>query len=131
MYFLYVEDDPTSRVVIDMILKHNFVGSETLVLADSSDFPAYLDKLPTKPDIIFLDIHVQPYGGFDMLDMIRKHPKYADCLVVALTASVMSEEVEQLEIAGFNSVIAKPINRQQFPTLLKRILNGETIWYTS
>jgi CheY-like chemotaxis protein len=48
--------------------------------------------------------------------------------VVALTASVMNEEVERLKKAGFNGVLAKPIDQQAFPGVITRILNGEHIW---
>src|SRR5688572_1507118 len=100
--FLYVEDDSTSRIVMEMILKHNFAQAQLTMFEDSTDFPNRLQNLPSKPDIIFLDIHMQPYTGFEMLKMIRGNPTYADCTVIALTASVMSEEIEQLEVCGFN-----------------------------
>jgi hypothetical protein len=47
---------------------------------------------------------------------------------VALTASVMNEEVHKLREAGFHSVIAKPIDVDTFPDLLHRIVGGETVW---
>jgi CheY-like chemotaxis protein len=127
--FLYVEDDPTSRIVMEMILKFNFAESCLTMFEDSTDFPNRLEKLPAKPDIIFLDIHMQPYSGFEMLKMIRGHEKYADCTVIALTASVMSEEIEQLEVSGFNGAIAKPLSREAFPRLIEKIIDGECIWH--
>jgi CheY-like chemotaxis protein len=48
--------------------------------------------------------------------------------VVALTASVMNEEVEQLRAAGFHSCLAKPIDIDTFPDVLNRILDGESVW---
>ena len=127
--FLYVEDDSTSRIVMEMILKHNFPSAHLTIYEDSTDFPQKLHKLAAKPDIIFLDIHMQPYTGFEMLKMIRAHEDYADCTVIALTASVMSEEVEQLEVSGFNGAIAKPLSREAFPRLIEKIMRGEAIWH--
>ena len=88
--FLYVEDDPTSRIVMQMILKHKFEDASLTMFEDSTDFETRLQNLPTKPTIIFLDIHMKPHTGFEMLRMIRRHPGYADCTVIALTASVMN-----------------------------------------
>jgi two-component system sensor histidine kinase TorS len=48
--------------------------------------------------------------------------------IVALTASVMNEEVEQLKDAGFNGVIPKPIDMDGFPDLIEAILDGKDVW---
>jgi CheY-like chemotaxis protein len=71
---------------------------------------------------------VQPYDGFEMLQMIRQRTRFNDTPVVALTASVMNEEVQKLRQAGFNGCLAKPIDMNTFPDTLNRILLGESIW---
>jgi hypothetical protein len=43
----------------------------------------------------------------------------------------MNEEVQQLEAAGFNGAIAKPLDREVFPELVEQILDGKTVWYVS
>ena len=80
------------------------------------------------PDIIFLDIHLQPYNGFEMLAMLQQLEWTKGRPIIALTASVMSEEVQQLRSAGFNGCLAKPIDMNTFPEIMERILEGETIW---
>jgi CheY-like chemotaxis protein len=65
-----------------------------------------------------------------MLDLIRKNARYDAVAVVALTASVMYEEVRRLRDAGFDGVIAKPINFDTFPAALGRILSGGQVWNT-
>ena len=40
----------------------------------------------------------------------------------------MSEEVKNLREAGFNGVMAKPLNFEAFPDMLDRISNGEQVW---
>lgn len=61
----------------------------------------YLASLESPPDLIFLDIHVQPINGFEMLVLIRQNPAFVNVPVVALTASVMGEEVKRLREYGF------------------------------
>jgi CheY-like chemotaxis protein len=75
-----------------------------------------------------LDIHVAPFNGFQMLQMIREDSVYGDTKVVALTASVMNEEVERLRQSGFDGAIGKPIALSSFPVMIERIMNGESIW---
>lgn len=130
-HFLYVEDDLTSRMVMEMMLTHWFSDAHLTIFEDSTEFTLRLEAMSPRPDLIFLDIHVKPYSGFDMLAMIRGHRLFANATVIALTASVMNEEVEQLKAAGFDGAIAKPLNREMFPHLVASILQGEPVWFVS
>ena len=56
---------------------------------------------------------------------LRQQPAYAETCVIAVTASVMNEEVEMLKHSGFNGAVAKPIDQVVFPGLLQRILEGK------
>jgi CheY-like chemotaxis protein len=127
--FLYVEDDATSREVMEILIIHVLGFPKLTLMENSENFEQRLDALHPRPDVIFLDIHVPPHDGFTMLKMIRKLPGYENAIVVALTASVMNEEVEQLRLSGFDCGIAKPIQQSLFPKLLERILNGEKVWH--
>ena len=125
---LYVEDDMMSRMVMKMLLEQQMQLANLEIFEDSKNFEANLDELPFVPDLIFLDIHMVPLSGFEMLQVLRERDETRDCPIVALTASVMNEEVEQLKQAGFNGVIPKPIDIDTFPSLMQRILEGEEIW---
>jgi len=130
-HFLYVEDDETSRMVMEALLPYWDHDSELTVFEDSTDFMDKLETLSPEPDIIFLDIHMKPHTGFEMLEMIRNHADYQAKTVIALTASVMNEEIAELRSAGFDGAIAKPLNRQAFPNLLTQICSGETVWHVN
>jgi len=126
--FLYVEDDSYSREVMKILL-HEILGYATLtIFDDSANFEARLDGLTYVPDIIFLDIHVDPLTGFEMLKIIRQHPRIKNARVIALTASVMATEVDDLRSAGFDGLVAKPLNQSEFPSMVERIARGEIIW---
>lgn len=125
---LYVEDDPRSRRVIELLLTREMQLEHVTILEDSADFVQRVHALTPKPDVILLDIHVKPHSGFEMLDMLRGMNEFAQIPIVALTASVMNEEVQKLKEVGFHSVIAKPIDVDHFPELLQRIARGEAIW---
>lgn len=126
---LYVEDDANSRAVLQMAIRLCRGEYALTLFADSLDFEARLLNTDPPPDLILLDIHVQPLTGFDMLEIIRAYPQYDHVPVVALTASVMNEEIRTLQAAGFHGVISKPLNLDDFPELMRRILDGEHIWY--
>ncbi|GAB5492866.1 MAG: response regulator [Phototrophicaceae bacterium] len=125
---LYVEDDEENREIMRLLVEA-VMGFEGLtIFEDSHNFRERLEALNPQPDIILLDIHVPPYDGFEMLKMIREHSRFKNTPVAALTASVMNEEVNQLKTAGFDGVIAKPLDMDTFPTVLTRITQGETVW---
>lgn len=125
---LYVEDDPQSRKLMRMLLKGRMNLEHVTILEDSADFVAKVAALDPQPGLIFLDIHVKPLDGFEMLAALREMEQFRDTPVVALTASVMNEEVHKLRVAGFNACLAKPIDLATFPDMMQRIINGETIW---
>jgi len=125
---LYVEDDPLSRIVMGDLLKRGMHYENVTIFEDSANFMEKLETLPTKPDVIFLDIHMTPLDGFAMLRLIRGNKTFQDTRVIALTASVMNEEVKMLKDAGFDGVISKPLDADLFPKTLQRILNGEQVW---
>lgn len=125
---LYVEDDLSSRQVMQILLGGRMALPHVTMFEDSENFVARVQALDPKPDVIFLDIHVEPYSGFEMLAMLRELEDFRQTPVVALTASVMNEEVEQLKMAGFHSCLAKPIDLTTFPIALQDILNGNPVW---
>jgi CheY-like chemotaxis protein len=125
--YLYVEDDPLSRKAMKMIIEKELEEAVDL-FEDSHDFMARLAALNPSPKVILLDIHIQPYSGFELLKMIRTLPEYDAVPVVALTASVMNEEVSQLREAGFNGAIAKPFSIRTLPDWLRAIQSGESVW---
>lgn len=127
--FLYVEDDPSSRQVMDLLLTKAMKVGNLTIFADSKDFLHRLQSLAPLPDIILLDIHVEPYDGFEMLNMIRQIPALRNCKVIALTASVMNEEVEAMREKGFDGTISKPLRMSEFPSLIRRIAAGGDVWY--
>lgn len=124
---LYVEDEPNSRLIIKMLSRR--MGLEQLVIfEDSNDFAGRVAMLDPVPQLFLLDIHVPPHNGFEMLTMLRADLRYQDAKIVALTASVMGQEVERLRDAGFDGCLGKPIDIDHFPRLLSAIMAGAELW---
>jgi two-component system, cell cycle response regulator DivK len=127
--FLYVEDDPLSQQVMEMIMENAMGVRELVIFADSQNFLNRLQALPQLPDVILLDIHIHPIDGFDMLKQVRSLETFHETPIIALTASVMNEEVEKLRTVGFDGAIGKPLSVRTFPELMERVLNGQDIWH--
>ena len=125
---LCVEDDFSNRLVMKLLVEKTLNVKHYAIFEDSANFLSRVRNLPKRPDIILLDIHVSPLNGFQMLQAIREDSVYSTTKVVALTASVMNEEVERLRKSGFDGAIGKPISLSTFPIAVERIMNGESIW---
>ncbi len=126
--FVYVEDDTLSREVMQVLIEN--LGYKNLtMLADTENFIARIEVLDPQPTIFFLDVHIGPEDGFQILGKIRAHPQFAHSTVIAVTASVMNEELTRLRRAGFNGAIAKPIDFESFPRLIAGLLAGAEIWH--
>jgi CheY-like chemotaxis protein len=125
---LYVEDDPGSRKVMRGLVELLTPPVQLTILENSEDFLEHVSQVHLEPDLFLLDIHVKPLNGFEMLSLLRQHGHYHDKMVVALTASVMNEEITRLKEAGFDGMLAKPLKFNDFPNLIERILQGEHLW---
>jgi two-component system cell cycle response regulator DivK len=126
--FLCIEDDPPSREVISILLKDIMGFADVTVFEDSSDIISRVAALPFVPDVVLLDIHMQPYDGYQVLQMLRAMDTFRHSLIVALTASVTITDIHSLRAAGFNGLIGKPIKQRYFADFLNRILAGEEVW---
>lgn len=128
MSVLYVEDEPMSRRVMKLMLVNEMAFSNLTIFEDSTDFMQRVLELDPQPELILLDIHMTPYTGFEMLAMLREHVAFNEIPIIALTASVMNEEVQQLKEAGFDGCISKPINMDEFPAQLELVMQGHKLW---
>jgi len=127
--FLYVEDDFASRQVVKVLITRIMRYEHLHIFENSTDFTTRLHTLTPKPNIIFLDIQMRPHDGYAVLNMLRQDTDFAHARVIAMTANVMSTDIDQLKAAGFDGLIGKPIDNSIFPQLVARIIAGESIWY--
>jgi len=127
--FLYVEDDVLSREVIRIALEDVMKYKKVWMFEDSNDLLERVQALESAPDVILLDVHMRPLDGFEVLKLLRKNAAFSRSRVIALTASVMNEEVAMLKQSGFDGAIGKPIDPDVFPDLIRQIINGEEVWY--
>jgi CheY-like chemotaxis protein len=125
---LYLEDDPSSRKVMELLLKKRLGLQHVYIFEDSHAFVERIAALDPLPQMIFLDIHMGPHNGFEVLAALRRDSRYDRIPILAMTASVMNEEVERLMTSGFDGCIAKPIDTHRFTEALISILNGEAVW---
>jgi two-component system cell cycle response regulator DivK len=124
---LVVEDDPDNRIVITRLLIMAGVEAQSIA-AIEGDARDFLDRTGQEFDLVFLDLQLPKKDGYAVLSDLRADPRRAAVRVFALTANVARREIERCRGAGFDGFIGKPIDGRRFSELLRRILEGESVW---
>jgi len=84
-------------------------------------------KLP-QVDLFLVDIYMPRETGYELIKRIRNEPALQGSKVVALTASVMYDDIRRVKEAGFDSFIGKPVRPARFADQVRQILAGEKLW---
>jgi len=113
---LIAEDDPTSRMVTEALLKKlscavdvAIDGREALQKVQANDY-----------DIVFMDCHMPLIDGFQATQRIRQSSNKEDVPIVALTASVTEDDKNRCLAAGMNDTIGKPVRISMLARALER-----------
>ena len=103
---LIVEDDDNSRKLLRDTLQ--VMGYRTLEAATGEDG---LDlAVSQRPQLILMDIQLPGINGFDALHRLRSDARTRDIPVIAVTASVMSAQQNEVLRAGFDALESKPVS---------------------
>lgn len=102
---LCVDDNHVNRRVIETLLTPL---CETLVLVESG--AAALEAAERQQfDVVLLDIHMPEMDGIETHRRLRRLANGGPQRIVALTADVVPEALARYEVAGFDDILAKPI----------------------
>jgi len=117
---LIVEDNDKNLKLVRDVLQVK--GYETLEAGTAEDG---LELARARaPDLILMDIQLPGMNGIDALKALRAEPATAAIPVVAITASVMQQDRQEIMRAGFNGFIEKPINLRKFLDTVQQTLKG-------
>jgi signal transduction histidine kinase/CheY-like chemotaxis protein len=112
---LIAEDEGINRMFIREILRKNKFpvieaknGREVLELIKSN-----------QPDLILMDINMPVLSGLDATIELRKMEALNNTPILALTAYTGENDITQFLSAGFNEVLAKPINENKLIEKIK------------
>jgi len=117
---LVVEDNEKNmKLVRDVLTFHGF----RVIEATDGERAVQLAR-EHRPRLILMDIQLPGIDGIQALERIRADETTKGITTVALTASVMAGDRARFYAAGFDGFIAKPIDVGQFPSEVRRYLDG-------
>ncbi len=116
---LLVEDNEINRLVATEILK--MTEAEVVVAENGREALAMLEQQTV--DLVLMDIQMPVMDGCEATVKIRAQQCYEDLPVIAMTANVMEDDVNQYFALGMNAHVGKPIVQQRlFDTLSSHLL---------
>jgi signal transduction histidine kinase/DNA-binding response OmpR family regulator len=119
---LLVEDNHINIIVAKSILES--LGIEPTIAMNGLEAVECVTEHPDY-DLVLMDIQMPEMDGMEATRQIREILKITNLPIVALTANVMTEEVEKYEKIGMNGHLGKPYDSEQFKAMIKR-MTGNT-----
>ncbi len=117
---LLAEDNEINQKVILGLLKKTPIE---VVIANNGLEAVEKSKEHDDIVLIFMDLSMPVMDGYTATKQIKKMPKYEDTPIIALSANVMSEEMEKILKVGMEEYLPKPFEMDKFYTLLLRYLS--------
>src|SRR4051812_36408737 len=122
---LVVEDSKAEAEMLERGLRSALVRSAVVLVNTTTEAEAYLfsetDAAGSKasnPDLVMLDVKIPPEGGVELLRKLRSNAKTQSIPVVMMSGQLRDQDVQYLYQSGANSYLDKPVDFQEFISLI-------------
>jgi two-component system response regulator LytT len=112
MTSIIIDDEKTAREILVQLCT-KIEGLDVIdEFSNAMDAIKFLNK--NEIDLIFLDIHMPDFTGFDFIQTLRKHPK------IILTTSDKNFAIEAFEYDCIVDYLVKPLNLERFKKAINK-----------
>ncbi|WP_031425260.1 LytR/AlgR family response regulator transcription factor [Flavimarina sp. Hel_I_48] len=123
MKCLIIDDEDTARLIITQLIDKNPNLELEREFSDAISAIKFLNK--NKTDLIFLDIHMPDFTGFDLIQTLKNPPH------IVLTTSDKSFAIEAFEYDCIVDYLVKPITQERFDKAVNKALSSKIIQPTT
>ncbi|RMA66417.1 LytR/AlgR family response regulator transcription factor [Ulvibacter antarcticus] len=116
MECIIIDDEKTSRIIINQLCESLDSLEIKAEFSNAIDAIKYLNKYEV--DLVFLDIHMPGFNGFDFLQTLKTSPK------IILTTSDTNYALKAFEYDNIVDYLVKPITQDRFT---KAVLKAEAL----
>src|SRR5690606_24805942 len=109
-YVLLAEDNATNMLLSKILI--NRINPQAAIYEVSDGLQAYQFCQEHRPDIIFMDLQMRNWNGFEAARHILQIPHCTDVPIIALSASNVIGEREKSREAGMVDFLTKPMTEQ-------------------
>ena len=123
---LVIDDEPgKTRLVTELLSMAGFGQVQTE--NDSGRAAATFERW--QPDLVILDLHMEPYDGFEVLTQLEPLiPPGIYLPILMLTGNITREVKEQALAAGAMDFLAKPFNATEIVLRVKNLLHTRLLY---
>ena len=118
---LIVDDVDYNRYLLKEFLKN----SKITVHEASNGKQAVEFARTNQPDLILMDIRMPVMDGFEATKILKSDDKTSSIKIIALTASILEEEIKRIKISGFDHFLRKPIKYAELTEALAKHISHE------
>ena len=126
---LLVEDDPQDVELTLRALKKRHLANHVHVVKDGAEALDFLFATGTSegramahyPKVVFLDLKLPKVNGIEVLRRLKSDERTKTIPVVVMTSSREAPDLEECYALGVNSYIVKPIDFDQFLTVVSNL----------
>ncbi len=111
-----VDDDPDVRDVLHTMLK--ILGYESREFEDAR-IPAQTLMAGEAPDLLIVDINIPVVNGLELLNYIRRRPRWVHMPVIILSSESEEERVEQVMRMGADGYVFKPVTIEELEMAIR------------
>lgn len=111
---LVVDDDPIYIAHLSNLL--GSMGFVVFTAASGREAMACADA--KRIDVVLTDMHMPDITGAGVARMLRRHPRYRDTPILAVTANRQSNVHRDLRQAGVQQVLTKPVSTSELQAAL-------------
>lgn len=114
---LIVDDDVLITALMQSLVRMD--RHEAIVVNNSRE--AMDVARAVQPDLITLDLMMPYLSGYDLCEMLRADPQFADTPIVIVSAREDAKSRQQAFSLGANEFINKPFNIDDFLSTIRRL----------
>ncbi|MBF0451820.1 MAG: response regulator [Candidatus Magnetomorum sp.] len=116
---LSVDDIETNRILL-----RDFLSPYSFDIYDAENGQRALEMArKVRPQLIFMDMKMPIMNGYEATQRIKADPELSSIPVIALTASVMKENLHEIEDAGCNDLLQKPVGSEDVIRILMKYID--------
>lgn len=125
---LMAEDNSADIELTITALSEKNLANKLTVVRDGAEAIEYLEctgdfkgRKSGNPGLIMLDIKMPRVDGIEVLEYIKKDPRFKAIPVVMLTSSREDSDLRRAYDLGVNAYVVKPVNFSQFMEAIRQI----------
>ena len=130
---LLVEDSPDDVALVRRAFRRAAIDTPLVPVSDGDSAVAYLEGTGAYrdrgrhplPRLVLLDLKLPRRSGLEVLQWMRAQPALQSLVVVILTSSRESVDLQQAYASGANSFLVKPVD---FDDLLEMMKTLDLYW---